>query len=465
MQQQNTGGQPPTLRGLSLRVPSFSRGMSATTSQFRASEAALEPTPESRSPEYEREPEPDPDIVTEEQVEEWTPSEPTDGVPHTENVNEVSLGDLEMGYEQEQPRQKGKARGFVGGFVSGLRNLPRIMYRNPLGGERKALKKGAPAGYDQGDTDTLPRYDDPGHPIPGPSNLQYVERVEMPSEQHASAGLSYQDIPEEHLTDVPMENPHDTHLPEPSREVLSSPPPVGTPVLVEPQPTADYVKMESPVRLAPLDDSFSAHFARIHNFFTELKKLPWMSSRVTVDYYPAASYRARIPKTNPGSWYTTSEHVEVDLLATPAPVKAQMHHPDEQPSHARMRPPSVAESSCHSGSRRFTPSISSHGALSPRLSQNGRWRPSSGFTFNGAHTVHLGAHLPSPNMQPGFAVPLDPETRQPVHSYSIHSSFPQYVPGISPPPVSHPPTHVAYSDVSSPPPLSNVPDISLAPSH
>ncbi|KAG6887734.1 hypothetical protein C0995_013289 [Termitomyces sp. Mi166 len=91
----------------------------------------------------------------------------------------------------------GRERGFVGGFVSGLRRLPRVVlkYRN-VGDKRKYFRR---ATYGSGGTltngtitngtetvNTLPLYaSDPPTPVAGPSTTRYVEALEMPVPHHA----------------------------------------------------------------------------------------------------------------------------------------------------------------------------------------------------------------------------------------------------------------------------------------
>ncbi|TFY62276.1 hypothetical protein EVJ58_g3961 [Rhodofomes roseus] len=245
--------------------------------------------------------------------EEWGTPESTDHITVPEGAIPAA----------DHSPQRGRARAFVGGFVTGLRNLPRLMVKT----ERRALRKGAPEPYAAQDPEALPAYDDPSQPVPGPSNVHYVQAMEMPSEHVASSQLSYavgdsQDQPVQIPPEYRNEEPHPQNSATRPPLGLSSPA-VGTPVLVEPRPTRDYAKMESPIRTAPPDDSFSAHITRIHNFIVELKNLPWVSSRVTVDYFPEKSGRARDPKIKPGSWYSTPQHHEIDLLATPAAAKAE----------------------------------------------------------------------------------------------------------------------------------------------
>ncbi|KAG6894949.1 hypothetical protein C0993_010415, partial [Termitomyces sp. T159_Od127] len=85
----------------------------------------------------------------------------------------------------------GRERGFVGGFVSGLRRLPRVVlkYRS-FGDKRKYFRRAYGSGgtltngtFTNGtDTvNTLPLYaSNPPTPVAGPSHTRYVEAFEMP---------------------------------------------------------------------------------------------------------------------------------------------------------------------------------------------------------------------------------------------------------------------------------------------
>ncbi|OCH85117.1 hypothetical protein OBBRIDRAFT_336615 [Obba rivulosa] len=248
-----------------------------------------------------------------------------------EHMTVAPMGDSGI-YEQEPGKTKGKAKAFVGGFI---KRLPRIMQKNRL--RRRVLeKKGGGAGPAamRGQSSTpLPRYDDPGQPVPDPTNVQYVEGMEMPREQRASEALSYVDPPSRPISivrrpsgqvsyleryqdrrsdDGPLENPYDPP------GSIGTPANLGTPVLANPLPTVDYQKMEPPVRFHPQDDSFSAHINRVAQFLHQLKDLPWTSSRIVDDFEPGKSRRARFSGNKPqGSWYSAhKERVELDLLAS-----------------------------------------------------------------------------------------------------------------------------------------------------
>lgn len=357
------------------------------------------------------------------------------------------------------PRRRG-AKAFVGGFVSGIRHLPRLMVRT----DHKTLKRGAPEAYATQDPEALPAYEEAGQPVAGPSNVQYVEALEMPGGQLASSPLSEgsnggaqesQSPPEHRNVEHAQAMPRSAMFTPPAHTALAlpppivaTPPPVGSPVLVEPRPTRDYAKMDSPVRTAPPDDSFGAHITRIHNFFVELKNLPWVSARATDDYYPEKSHRARDPKIKPGSWYSTRQHHEIDLLATPAALKhtAEVARSEDDNSLVRPRRTPTATSTCssqvYSATRHYAASIA-HGSIpSPvaSLRRHSRRASSRSYHVGGFHLPHVPT-IASMSMSNGITMGVDPDGR-PVYMIPV-------IPSTSSPPhtsqaPSHAPTNVPY---------------------
>lgn len=334
-------------------------------------------------------------------------------------------GDIEQGGgPQGGGRRRGRARNFVGGFVSGLRRIPGMMTRTsaPGGGvggwgigtppqtqEKKLDKRKDTYGLpeDQATTSTLPRYEDPGQPLPGPSAVTYVQAMSMPTEEGPSAQPSYVDGGDYSLsytTDPPLQNPHESrahrshshvshqsqshrsrsyshhsrsysrsHVPtahtidsrsqtssqsfsrsprsgsQPSGQGVVQSPYMETPIQVTPLPTSDYKGMDVPPRLEPPDDSFSAHINRLQNFFRQVRDLPWTSSRITVDYFPMESSRARLAEKVrvDGSWYSQREMASIDLLE-PATVTPFTGGAESQP---RAPPPAMTTRHTDGGRR------------------------------------------------------------------------------------------------------------------
>ncbi|GBE86176.1 hypothetical protein SCP_0900530 [Sparassis crispa] len=399
----------------------------------------------------------------------------------------------------EPAKHKGKAKTFVGGFVKRLGRLPRAISRGQLL-DRKPPRKGT-LGLGLSDepesTTPLPRYDDPGQPVPNLSNVHYVEGMEMPvappsgrfheqqaeqfsweqpsggqlsySYEHPSAQLSYvdeeasADIPGNNL-DAPLENPYEHsqvpgqqqddatvmagrgHITPPPAAFLSTPVAVNSPVQVNPLPTADYVRMES--RERPLDDSFSAHITRARTLLVDLRNLPWISYPVAVDYFPSQSSRARSPEAKPNSWYyTTRQHQELDLIGTsPAKPLVRPHiHRGDDSTRMRMIPHAPT----------------TYGSLSEAARQVG----DSPATVRGQHSLAYSqpyhtppAHTyPSPESQVGTdPTPVPTEIRQVLPAITIGTPPPSVLRTPISPGGSNTPTRVPYSVISP-----NSVDISL----
>ncbi|KAH7929071.1 hypothetical protein BV22DRAFT_982266, partial [Leucogyrophana mollusca] len=94
----------------------------------------------------------------------------------------------EMGYGFSEEKKSG-AKTFVGGFVSGLKRLPKVMSKGRLR-DRKNARQGTAHTVDL-DRDpsrsSLPRYQSNPQLKPdlATSNVQYVEAIDMPSAEHA----------------------------------------------------------------------------------------------------------------------------------------------------------------------------------------------------------------------------------------------------------------------------------------
>ena len=234
-----------------------------------------------------------------------------------------------------EPQPKGRAKHFVGGFISGLRRLPKAVAKSHFY-DRKATRRGAPGTeMSPGQSHFLPAYDDPGVTVTNPESVHYVQGVQMPDPTPKSpTEISYANQTRRSSQQRTSASQHpasqrSSSQPRASHALvasIASSPRFRSPEPVDPLPASDYAKMDSPIRLAPPDDSFKTHFTRVQNFFHELKNLPWTSDRVALDYVPAASGRAHVGKSKPhGSWYDAVNqrgHQEIDLLA-PATVPAR----------------------------------------------------------------------------------------------------------------------------------------------
>ncbi|KAH9935081.1 hypothetical protein B0H21DRAFT_699289 [Amylocystis lapponica] len=472
-------GPPSTYRPLPIPTPSASaRGM------YEPQHPPLRlVTPLDQEPDQYPEPEQNTTGPTDQ---EWSNSEPTEVmtiIPSADTDHGIAYGHStwspETSLEPEPVKPKGKAMTFVGGFVSGLRRLPKAMSRGRLR-EHKLTRKGPEDIMDTGEASTpLPLYDEPGRPVPSSSNIQYVEGVQMPIEQPASAELSYAD--ESRLTDAQGHTSyHTSYGPSygPSHERQSGdtsaahhdhlPPLMTSPVMVEPQPTSDYDKMESPVRISKPDDSLSAHYTRLRKFLKDLHDLPWVSSHVTVEYIPQKSSRARPEKMKPTSWYTARHHQTIDLLAAASSRSQVRLHKDDAGVHIRPQPRSTTTYS-HGGSatsragrshRRENTSPGLASPLSGRGSSHthGHSHGQNSYSYNYYYPTPQplyvypspGPSPPSQTVQPGQpspnGVPMSPA--QPVPMYMVAAPSPMVMP-VAPPPI-HAPTHIQFSSPSAP---------------
>ncbi|KAH7908349.1 hypothetical protein BJ138DRAFT_371007 [Hygrophoropsis aurantiaca] len=263
----------------------------------------------------------------------------------------------------------GGAKNFVGGFVSGLKRLPKVMSKGRLR-ERKATTTQNAANTFEPGFSALPRYrSNPQLKSAPPVHLprvqhQHTESTDMPSVEsapehplspqrpishrislHESASAtgngngngnfnedaSSHSRPRERLPlsavhehfsersvihddrsggalglDIP---PHSFH---PSAEAIASP------ILASPKPGSDFAKMESPIR-APSDTSLGSQLLRMQQFVRELVELPWVASPVSVQYKPGDSRRAKLNRRRDlkpsASWYQSRRDRSIDLLA------------------------------------------------------------------------------------------------------------------------------------------------------
>ena len=259
-----------------------------------------------------------------------------------------------------------KKNNFVGGF---LRRLPKVMSKSRLRDHAKPERQGmgATAGstIETGRT-MLPRY--PGPFMPGVAttnsdDIPTVERLETPPRassvsphpRHGNPGdsdASINDGRRERLMlsavhEHSFEQLHHSLHPPRARSrsdntSLSSRPferdgdvpnamstpilaeasiHVSSPILAEPRPSADFMKMESPIRPKPAE-SVRSQIASAGKFIRDLNNLPWIaSSGVSSIYVPGESTKRRysrpISKNKGSSWYT-SRAKPIDLFAGPS---------------------------------------------------------------------------------------------------------------------------------------------------
>lgn len=279
------------------------------------------------------------------------------------------------GQDTQGQWRRGGPKNFVGGFVSGLKKLPRVVLRRPP-------RRGTGGTDGTGGTgDTLPTYQSPIlTATPRAEDVLYVESSEMPTPHpapappdahshhtdgrshdgrshhtdgrsyyaeersyHADARSHHTDARSHHTDNhshhtthsVGHDSTYDTHVTVPiTREYApyegmtaetglghdQVPAAARIPIPVELLPSADYNKMDSPLH-SPSVTSLNSRFARIGRFFQDLHDLPWIATRITADYIPAEQSRARYARKAPTTWYPDVGHSPIDLLAQYTPPR------------------------------------------------------------------------------------------------------------------------------------------------
>lgn len=338
---------------------------------------------------------------------------------------------------------QGGRKGFVGGFVSGLRRLPTIL-RNQRGKTVQRQPSHDTVSELPGFGEDSPSYDPfrappppiPRHPQPTPHHIPSIpashqvtsmhysrytdeERSESPisrdprdfdeeeldhthsgsdeaDDQHSTHNLStiaqsthhstrysthhstyHSNRPPTRQSDQDSghgSNHHSTHS-SPQRSVTHSRPQTavdgdttlipqnGDPgvVVVDPLPTSDYKNM------GPEPPSVATNVNRIQKFVTDVYNLPWVATKVTVDFDPERDGRryhgmdpdAKRPPKPLESWYPL--HKDLDLLAEgPLPQSAPVMAHRRQDGHRR----ALTESSVTPTSGGITQSITPSTAYS-----------------------------------------------------------------------------------------------------
>ncbi|KAF9218565.1 hypothetical protein BS17DRAFT_811614 [Gyrodon lividus] len=323
---------------------------------------------------------------------------------------------------------KSEKKNFVGGFVSGLRRLPKVMSKSRLRDHIKPERQGtsgtAASTFETGRT-MLPRNTGPytpGVPKTNSDDIPTVERLETPPRASSASPArlanpvdgeaSFGDGRRERLMlSAVHEHSYEhslhpsLHVPRPhsrSHNISASSRPfepegefpnamstpilaeasirVSSPILAEPRPSADFAKMESPIRPPPAE-SVASQLARVRRFFRDLNGLPWIASRDISDVYVPGQSAIRRRYSRPRdskSWYTPRNNRTLDLLAGPSTVGLL---PPQQPTpvHAQMpgsapfilgssanllfsQPPHGGGGGSRSPSHEGPPSTDSHGS-------------------------------------------------------------------------------------------------------
>jgi len=356
--------------------------------------------------------------------------------------SEYMMVDPDPEYQPEEEsgvQMQGGRRGFVGGFVAGLKNLPRVMLRHPRVAEVASEKKGH---YRRRTVDDggpgLPMYQSYMQDPPvDPSNVEIVAGMPMPTPHTISVtSPSLRENPDDDqasYSDMHPSRPNtqagDTTL------IHQSQINIGSPVQADMQPASDYDKMSSIAQSAP-SVSIAAHINRLQQFFQDINDLPWVSSRVAVDYIPERNGRRgtgkrQTPKASE-SWYPA--HQELDLLSNGSPDmggSVAMTHRREGSHRRALTDSSLSPTSTGMSRSLASPSI----GMSPRYSVTSEPGPGG---RNHRHVRTPRHHQrrplqrqptspPQPTVYPYIATP------QPMYIYSGPPSPPQLMsPGGSP---------------------------------
>lgn len=353
----------------------------------------------------------------------------------------------------EPAKKKGRAKRFVGGFMMGLRNVPKMMSRGhaqeppsappvpfapqfsnppqlPQLHRMQSSRLQPPPAHVEPLNPRRSRPSPQDHPAqvassthlevtPAASIPQYAQEDSTQSSNTTATSQTGPITPEQ-TTDAPIDlpNPHDTPLDTSAR--------IESPVQIELRPAADYTAMDQPIYDDAPETTFSTHVNRVGKFISDFTRLPWISSHVAVDYEPGESRRARYAGQKPGpSWYTKENHEKLDLLATPPmrqrapPARAQAssrpgpsrpHRPRTPPLSPSSRDaatavrPARTPRSITSGDARDldSPGASSHGHGHHSYSYTYYYAPQPLYVYPSPHGSPVG-HGP-PDM-PGLRLP------------------------------------------------------------
>jgi hypothetical protein len=371
--------------------------------------------------------------------------------PTLSDSDEYMTVDIESGAEEEKygfseghERKLHGRKKFYGGFMSGLKSIPRVMSRGRLNSKdhTKPARQGTSIpSYQQNpnsqgtslaqqhllpdDVPQVERLDTPPSLIPSPTKpnilLEADTRTSIADTRRdrtlsavnesyePTHSRSHDDLFHPHSRTHRRDISNTSHPFHHSTDALTipqafhpSPQATATPILVEPQPSADFAKMESPIRPPP-EESIASQVARIRRVLRELKGLPWISpARISNEYFPGQSERRRYsrqrPIKTPKSWYTQRNQGTLDLLSGPStPLttgRIPQHIQNSQPAPA----PAPYVMSASSASLMFSGQLPGRRSRSP--SSDGV--PSSESTGNPPYSGPL---YPAYVAQPLFVYP------------------------------------------------------------
>ena len=309
-------------------------------------------------------------------------------------------GDIEV------KKKGGKRKKFMGGFVLGLRNVPKLISRSqpqPVSNDRAqfAPQFNRPSQPPPvlNTPPKIPRVtESPSHPVSPPHSSfapSYAQEDSTQSSNTTSSQMVLTPTPSQ-AGDLELPNPHDSRL--------ESPNIVDEPEQAEIQPASDYDAMTPPIHtIDPFESTFSSQVNRVGKAISNFVHLPWIGSQVSAPYSPLLSRRARykdLKKAGP-SWYTKEIQEKVDLLAASPQLQPRSRpvarpHQDNRDGPSRERAPRVPRA-------RRSPSRDAATAIRPTqtprsITSAGAAHPSPGLSSHGHghHSYSYSYHYPNP---------------------------------------------------------------------
>ncbi|KAJ7289787.1 hypothetical protein C8J57DRAFT_1706468 [Mycena rebaudengoi] len=405
-------------------------------------------------------------------------------IPGVEHMTvERAAADAETGYGYQGKGRDTKS--FVGGFVSGLRRLPRALVRNRRGRRGTVGTEGTSGTVVSGNT--LPRYVETPPPTPeiggtdnaGGGFLRVGDDAQGQRQRHPSFRVVPPDVdPDDPTLAAPppcpdnagdLGAPEDLDLPpldNPYEHEGAAPPPAApTPAVslhpsrtedrpagdgdepvsvhAHPLPTGDYRRMSATNAAQPHSrttissgsfsadsPSFSSELNGFHRFFHALHLLPWVATdRVTADYLPKGKSKALV------SWYHPEELLPSGEDTLNAP------------------PTSPAALSPSSGSASHRPSASRPRAHRRHASESDTPLPPPTLSYPFAYAYP--AYSPPPRSKHPSSHARS--RRSPAQHHARHHRRSATMQGWSPPLLPAPPTPVYVIQATPPPSASELP--------
>ncbi|KAJ3481072.1 hypothetical protein NLI96_g7912 [Meripilus lineatus] len=246
-------------------------------------------------------------------------------------------GDLEQGFgsvSQDDPSVAGsrsgwRTRGFVGGFIRGLRRIPEAMVKNSPRGQFVVPLSPSDGGLGEPPV-LITNGSQLGDPDSPPSMISYPASPSTAPPNPSSNGATISDTSSQSArSDATPRIPrrfrrHSVAYPH-LDSVISSPQQVSIGEL------SGYEETQTPFPFTnPDDKSWRSYADRIHRVFVDVMAMPWVAPQVAEEYIPDLdSDRGRRRKTEyPVSWYAPrgskvpfpeSEEPKIEIISSPPP--------------------------------------------------------------------------------------------------------------------------------------------------